>query len=28
VFAHHDDEQVPLGQITSVEDGLRRWLTA
>jgi len=28
VFAHHDDEQVPLDQITAVEDGLRRWLTA
>jgi succinyl-diaminopimelate desuccinylase len=28
VFAHHDDEQVPVAQITAVEDGLRRWLTA
>ncbi|WP_288466192.1 succinyl-diaminopimelate desuccinylase [uncultured Curtobacterium sp.] len=28
VFAHHDDEQVPVDQITAVEDGLRRWLTA
>jgi succinyl-diaminopimelate desuccinylase len=27
-LAHHDDEQVPTWQITAVEDGLRRWLTA
>jgi succinyl-diaminopimelate desuccinylase len=27
-YAHHDDEQVPVDQITAVEDGLRRWLTA
>jgi len=27
-YAHHDDEQVPVAQITAVEEGLRRWLTA
>jgi succinyl-diaminopimelate desuccinylase len=27
-YAHHDDEQVPTAQITSVEQGLRRWLSA
>jgi succinyl-diaminopimelate desuccinylase len=27
-YAHHDDEQVPTWQITAVEEGLRRWLTA
>ena len=27
-YAHHDDEQVPVDQITAVENGLRRWLTA
>ncbi|MFZ7088309.1 succinyl-diaminopimelate desuccinylase [Curtobacterium sp. RRHDQ10] len=27
-YAHHDDEQVPTAQITSVEQGLRRWLGA
>jgi succinyl-diaminopimelate desuccinylase len=27
-LAHHDDEHVPVAQITAVEEGLRRWLTA
>lgn len=27
-LAHHDDEHVPVDQITSVEAGLRAWLTA
>lgn len=27
-LAHHDEESVPLAQITTVEDGLRAWLTA
>lgn len=27
-LAHHDDEHLPISQITSVEAGLRAWLTA
>ncbi|WIE53862.1 succinyl-diaminopimelate desuccinylase [Curtobacterium sp. MCBD17_003] len=27
-LAHHDEERVPVAQITAVEEGLRRWLTA
>ncbi|MCT9820461.1 succinyl-diaminopimelate desuccinylase [Microbacterium sp. W1N] len=27
-LAHHDEERVPLQQITAVEQGLRAWLTA
>lgn len=27
-LAHHDEERVPLAQITDVERGLRAWLTA
>lgn len=26
-LAHHDEERVPLAQITAVEEGLRAWLT-
>ncbi|WP_300265830.1 succinyl-diaminopimelate desuccinylase [Microbacterium sp.] len=27
-LAHHDEERVPIAQITAVEQGLRAWLTA